>query len=373
MKQKAIIFGVTGQDGSYLAEFLLEKGYFVIGVARRASTSNTSRIDHLIGKEFFVLESGDVLDFSSVYNILWKHSADEVYNLAAQSHVGISFEQPIVTWDITAKGCLNILEGIVKLSKKPRFYQASSSEMFGGSFTVNEEGDKFQNETTMFNPQSPYAIAKLAAHNSTELYRKTHDLHASCGILFNHESERRGENFVTKKISSYVADLSRFLSSFHYPDFTVDIIEYSETHVAVDVSRFVDAKTRYATLPKLGLGNLEAYRDWGYAKDYVRAMWLMLQQDEPDTYVIATGETYSVKDFVEKSFAHIGITDYDKLVKLDKSQLRPSEVPYLKGDYSKAKEKLGWTPEISFEDLVSTMVQYDIERLTNDKQTAYSV
>jgi len=358
MKQKAIIFGVTGQDGSYLAELLLDKGYYVIGVSRRTSTSNTSRIDHLFGKDGFVLESGDVLDFSSVYNILWKHHADEVYNLAAQSHVGISFEQPIVTWDITAKGCLNILEGIVKLSKKPRFYQASSSEMFGDAFSIDSNGNKFQNESTNFNPQSPYAIAKLAAHKITELYRKTHDLHASCGILFNHESERRGENFVTRKISSYMALFKKFLDQAY--------------HLEIEDETLFQNYIKNAA-PKLSLGNLSACRDWGHAKDYVRAMWLMLQQDEPDTYVVATGETHSVKDFVEDSFAYVGITDYDAFIKMDKSQLRPSEVPYLKGDYSKAKEKLGWTPEISFEDLVSTMVQYDIARLTNDKQPTYSV
>ena len=337
MKQKkAIIFGVTGQDGSYLAELLLEKDYYVIGVSRRASSPNTSRIDHLLEKDSFVLESGDALDFSSVYNILWKHHADEVYNLAAQSHVGVSFQQPIVTWDITAKGCLNILEGVVKLSKKPRFYQASSSEMFGDSFTMSEDGEKFQNETTVFNPQSPYAVAKLAAHKMTELYRKTHNLHASCGILFNHESERRGENFVTRKISKYISTFDRFG-------------------------------------PKLYLGNLEACRDWGHARDYVRAMWLMLQQDEPDTYVIATGETHSVKDFVKLSFECIGIEDYESFVEIDINQLRPSEVPFLKGDYTKAKEALGWEPEISFKDLVSIMVQHDIARIDNDTQTAYSI
>ena len=358
MKQKAIIFGVTGQDGSYLAELLLDKGYYVIGVSRRTSTPNTSRIDHLFGKDSFVLESGDVLDFSSVYNILWKHNADEVYNLAAQSHVGISFKQPAATWDITAKGCLNILEGVVKLSKKPRFYQASSSEMFGDTFSEDANGNKFQNETTKFNPQSPYAIAKLAAHNLTELYRKTHGLHASCGILFNHESERRGENFVTKKISSYIASLKKFFDE--------------ADNLGIEDETLFQNYIKDAS-PKLSLGNLRACRDWGHAKDYVRAMWLMLQQEEPDTYVIATGETHSVKNFLEDSFAYIGITDYDAFIKTDKNQFRPSEVPYLKGDYSKAKEKLGWNPEISFEDLVSTMVQYDIARLTNDKQPTYSV
>ena len=358
MKQKAVVFGVTGQDGSYLAELLLEKGYYVVGVARRTSTPNTTRIDHLIGKEFFVLESGDVLDFSSVYNIMWGHNPDEVYNLAAQSHVGVSFDQPSVTWDITAKGCLNILESIVKLEKQPRFYQASSSEMFGDSFSIDENQNRFQNETTRFNPQSPYAIAKLAAHNLTELYRKIHGLHASCGILFNHESERRGDNFVTKKISKYIASFQEFL-------------DYSNDLQMEDQTLFREYLV--ASAPRLHLGNLNACRDWGHAKDYVRAMWLMLQYDKPDTYVIATGETNSVQDFLQEAFKHVGIEDYAQFIRIDEKQFRPSEVPYLKGDYSKARKKLGWTPEISFEDLVSTMVQYDIARLKNDKQSSYSL
>ena len=334
--KKAVIFGVTGQDGSYLSELLLEKDYYVIGVARRTSTPNTGRINHLLDNRNFLLESGDVLDFANIYDILWRHNADEVYNLAAQSHVGVSFKQPVLTWDITAKGCLNILEAVTKLSKKPRFYQASSSEMFGDQYTTSESGDRYQSEDTLFNPQSPYAVAKLAAHKMTELYRKTHGLHASCGILFNHESERRGENFVTRKISKYISTFDPFGS-------------------------------------KLYLGNLDSCRDWGHAKDYVRAMWMMLQQDEPDTYVIATGVTHSVRDFVRESFKCIGVDDYEKFVEIDEKQIRPSEVTYLKGDCSKAKDTIGWMPEISFEELVSIMVQYDIARITNDTQATYSI
>ena len=334
--KKAVIFGVTGQDGSYLSELLLEKDYYVIGVARRTSTPNTGRINHLLDNRNFLLESGDVLDFANIYDILWRHNADEVYNLAAQSHVGVSFKQPLLTWDITAKGCLNILEAVAKLSKKPRFYQASSSEMFGDQYTTSESGDRYQSEDTLFNPQSPYAVAKLAAHKMTELYRKTHGLHASCGILFNHESERRGENFVTRKISKYISTFDPFGS-------------------------------------KLYLGNLDSCRDWGHAKDYVRAMWMMLQQDEPDTYVIATGVTHSVRDFVRESFKCIGVDDYEKFVEIDEKQIRPSEVTYLKGDCSKAKDTIGWMPEISFEELVSIMVQYDIARITNDTQATYSI
>ena len=359
---RAVIFGISGQDGSYLAEFLLEKEYDVIGVIRRSSSANTSRVDHLISNDRLTLVEGDITDLSSIYSILEFHKPDEVYNLAAQSHVGTSFTQPLLTWDVTGKGCMNILEAIVRVDENIKFYQASSSEMFGDTYSEHYVKGKFQNEETSFNPQSPYAIAKLAAHKATELYRKIHGLHASCGILFNHESERRGENFVTKKISSYVADLSRFLSSFHYPDFTVDIIDYSKTHIAVDASGFVDVKATYVTFPKLGLGNLAACRDWGYAKDYVEVMWLMLQQDNPNTYVISTGETHSVKDFLSSAFQVIGVNDYEICIVSDLSQFRPSEVPYLKGDSTKAKERLGWEPKTSFQELVNIMVKYDLER-----------
>ena len=359
---KAVIFGISGQDGSYLAEFLLEKEYDVIGVIRRSSSPNTSRVDHLISNDRLTLVEGDITDLSSIYSILETNKPDEVYNLAAQSHVGTSFTQPLFTWDVTGKGCMNILEAIVRVDENIKFYQASSSEMFGDTYSENYNKGKFQNEETSFNPQSPYAIAKLAAHQATELYRKIHGLHASCGILFNHESERRGENFVTKKISKYVANLYNFLSSFHYPEFTVDIIDYSDTHIAIDSSGFVDTKIRYYTFPKLGLGNLAACRDWGYAKDYVEAMWLMLQQENPNTYVISTGETHSVKDFLAAAFQVIGINDYQVCITADLSQFRPSEVPYLKGDSSKAKERLGWESKTSFQELVNIMVKYDLER-----------
>ena len=359
---KAVIFGISGQDGSYLAEFLLEKGYNVIGVTRRSSSVNTSRIDHLISNDGMTLVEGDITDLSSVYSILEANKPDEVYNLAAQSHVGTSFNQPLFTWDVTAKGCLNILEAIIRVDGGIKFYQASSSEMFGDAYSENYDRGKFQNEETPFNPQSPYAIAKLAAHKATELYRKIYGLHASCGILFNHESERRGENFVTKKISSYVANLYGFLSSFHYLESDVDIIDYSDTHIAIDGSKFVDTKASHYTFPKLGLGNLSACRDWGYAKDYVEAMWLMLQEEEPNTYVISTGETHSVKDFLTAAFQVIGINDYQTYITADLSQFRPSEVPYLKGDSSKAKERLGWEPKTSFQELVNIMVKYDLER-----------
>ena len=362
MTKTAVIFGVSGQDGSYLSELLLEKDYKVVGVIRRSSSPITSRIDHLTSDSNMTVVEGDVTDLSSIYSIIENHEPDEIYNLAAQSHVGTSFSQPLLTWDVTAVGCLNLLEAIVRVNPGIRFYQASSSEMFGDSFSEHYTKGKFQNEDTPFNPQSPYAIAKLAAHNATELYRKIHGLHASSGILFNHESERRGEKFVTRKISRYVADLYKFLSGHNHDILTEEIIDYSSTHVALDVSKFIDTKASCSIFPKLGLGNLSAGRDWGYAKDYVEAMWLMLQKDDPETYVISTGKTHSVKDFLSAAFQTIGIVDYQVYVTADLSQFRPSEVPYLKGDSSKAKDRLGWEPRTSFQELVNIMVQSDLAR-----------
>ena len=368
MDKKAVIFGVTGQDGYYLSKLLLEKGYSVVGVCRRVSTTNTSRIDGLIQHEGLQIEQGDVTDFGSVYDILSKHCPDEVYNLAAQSHVGTSFNQPSLTWDITAKGCLNILEVIRKQSPShpwncgpTRFYQASSSEMFGDQYTINRSGDKFQNEKTAFNPQSPYAIAKLAAHKTTQLYRKAYGIHASCGILFNHESEMRGDSFVTKKITKYIGELNEWLSNKHIEPHDCSELEDDGDEIGFDASRFLDAMVTYNTFPKLKLGNLTACRDWGHAEDYVRAMWLMLQQDSPDDYVIATGETHTVEDFLIEAFSCRGFANHKQFVTQDSSLFRPSEVPYLKGDYSTAKEKLGWTPKISFKELVRRMVDYDIK------------
>jgi len=332
--KKAVIFGVTGQDGSHLADLLLEKDYEVVGVSRRCSTPNTSRISNVIDKKNFKLESGDITDPHSVYNILNKHeNVDEVYNLAAQSHVAVSFKQPGLTWDITGKGCLNILQSLVDLNMiGARFYQASSSEMFGKNYDT-EVGmtteSKYQNEETKFLPQSPYAIAKCAAHYMTRLYREGYGLHASAGILFNHEGPRRGENFVTRKITKWIGD---YVKSGKSADF-----------------------------PKLRLGNLDAYRDWGYAGDYCEAMWMMLQQDEPDDYVICTGETHSIREFLTIAFKEIGIEDWSDYVVQDPEFYRPAEVDYLRGDASKAKDKLGWTPRHSFEDLVKMMVKHDLE------------
>lgn len=330
----AIIFGVTGQDGSHLADLLVAKDYEVYGVSRRTSTPNTERIFHLMGNPKFKLLEGDVTDQSSVINILKCHEkVDEVYNLAAQSHVAVSFNQPGLTWDITGKGCLNILQSIVDLRMiGTRFYQASSSEMFGKNYDVEvgmTSESKYQNEETKFLPQSPYAIAKCAAHYMTRLYREGYGLHASAGILFNHEGPRRGENFVTRKITKWIGD---YVKSGKSADF-----------------------------PKLRLGNLDAYRDWGYAGDYCEAMWMMLQQDCPDDYVICTGETHSIREFLTIAFKEVGIDDWSDYVVQDPEFYRPAEVEYLRGDCSKAKTRLGWTPKHSFEDLVKVMVKHDLK------------
>ena len=328
----AIIYGVTGQDGSHLADLLLEKEYKVYGVSRRVSTDNTIRIKHLENNNRFKLLEGDITDQSSVLNTLNYHGhVDEVYNLAAQSHVAVSFKQPGLTWDITGKGCLNILQGLIDLKMiNTRFYQASSSEMFGSNYDTEigmTSESKYQNEDTKFLPQSPYAIAKCAAHYMTRLYREGYGLHASAGILFNHEGPRRGEKFVTRKITKWIGE---FVKSGKRADF-----------------------------PKLRLGNLDAFRDWGYAGDYCEAMWMMLQQDCPDDYVICTGQTHTIREFLDVAFKEIDINNWSNYVVQDPEFYRPAEVDYLRGDCSKANKKLGWTPKHSFKDLVKMMVLHD--------------
>ena len=318
---KAFITGITGQDGSYLAELLLKKGYEVHGIVRRQSMFVRSRIEHLYpehkDKRLF-LHYGDLADGTNISRLLYKIQPDEIYNLAAQSHVRISFDIPVYTADITGVGVVRLLEAIRDSGIKTRFYQASSSEMYG---KVSETP---QNENTPFHPRSPYACAKVFAHHQAVNYRESYGLHISCGILFNHESPRRGENFVTKKITMGVADIAA------------------------------------GRRGKIVLGNLDAKRDWGYAKDYVEAMWLMLQQPEPDDYVIATGETHSVQEFVESAFYAAGIEDWRSHVAFDERLLRPAEVDVLIGDARKAKEKLGWTPQTTFKELVKIMIETDM-------------
>jgi GDPmannose 4,6-dehydratase len=330
--KKAIIYGVTGQDGSYLSELLLSKEYTVYGITRRTSVDNTLRINHLSNKNNFNLLQGDVTDPSSIYRLLNEVQPDEVYNLAAQSHVGTSFEQPLLTWSVTGQGCLNILEVIRQMGNRPRFYQASSSEMFGDQYNLDNNREKYQDERTKFAPQSPYAIAKLAAHSAVSLYRRSYNLFACGGILFNHESERRGERFVTRKISRYVADL----------------------YWATQTGR---------SIPKLKLGNLAARRD------YVEAMWMMLQQDEPMDFVIATGETYSVEDYLKEAFKCINIVEYMDYAEIDPNLKRPSEVPYLRGIADKAKRRLDWKPKTGFKQLVSRMVQHDLQNKNRHKES----
>ena len=335
--KRAIIYGVTGQDGSSLSDLLLSQAYTVYGITRRSSIDNTIRINHLSNENNFNLVQGDVTDTSSIYRLLNEVQPDEVYNLAAQSHVGTSFEQPLLTWNVTGQGCLNILEVIRQMGNRPRFYQASSSEMFGDQYNLDNNREKYQDEKTRFAPQSPYAIAKLAGHSAVSLYRRSYDLFACGGILFNHESERRGERFVTRKISRYVADL----------------------YWATQTGR---------SIPKLKLGNLSARRDWGHAEDYVEAMWMMLQQDEPMDFVIATGETYSVEDYLKEAFKCINTIEYMDHAEVDEKLKRPSEVPYLRGIANKAKRRLGWKPKIGFKELVSRMVQYDLQNKNRHKE-----
>ena len=281
---KAIIFGVTGQDGSYLSELLLEKGYEVVGVQRRASTNNTERLTSLLENDRFKLIEGDVTDFISVSGIINDNQPDEVYNLAAQSHVATSFNEPLHTWRVDAEGPFNILESVRRYAFKAKFYQASTSEMFGS--VVDPDG--YQRETTAFSPQSPYAIAKLAAHHKTRLSREAYGMYACSGILFNHESERRGEKFVSRKITKWVAEFNNWMKDENKPFDTV-----------ADPNNIISVMHPDRHFPKLRLGNLDAARDWGYAPDYVKAMWMMLQQEKADDYVIATGIQYSIKEFIE--------------------------------------------------------------------------
>ncbi len=319
MKKTALITGITGQDGSYLAELLLEKGYRVVGMTRRTSTEVHERIEHIV--DDIEIVSGDLLDQTSMTSIVSDVRPDEFYNLAAQSFVPTSWNQPVLTGEFTALGVTRALEAVRHVDQSIRFYQASSSEMFGKVVEVP------QTETTPFYPRSPYGVAKVYGHWITVNYRESYDMYACSGMLFNHESARRGKEFVTRKISDGVARIKLGLAS------------------------------------KLHLGNLDAQRDWGYAGDYVRAMWLMLQSDEPDDYVIATGRTHSVRDFVSIAFDAAGLGSYEPYVVTDARFVRPAEVDMLIGDASKARRQLGWVPEVTFEQLVEMMVKADVDRL----------
>ena len=321
----ALVTGVTGQDGSYLAEFLLQKGYKVVGLKRRTSLISTDRIDHIFDNPNFSLEYYSLHDGGCIYRLLQKYKPDEFYNLAAQSHVKVSFDVPEETVDTVAMGVLRLLEAIRIFDPTIKLYQASSSEMFGDN-PVNP-----QNEETALMPASPYACAKVFAHNIIRNYRQSYNIHASSGILFNHESPRRGETFVTRKIT------------------------------------LAAAKIKLGMQDKLYLGNLDAKRDWGFAGDYVEAMWLMLQQDHPDDYVIATGETHTVKEFLHEVFDAAEL-DVQKYVEIDPRLFRPHEVPLLLGDPSKAERQLGWKPRITFKKLAKMMYEADLESLKRTRR-----
>lgn len=330
--KKALITGITGQDGSYLTELLLEKGYEVHGIVRRSSSFNTQRLDHLyldphdIQARMF-LHYGDLTDGQSLTNLVLDVEPDEIYNLGAQSHVRVSFDSPVYTLNAVGGGALNVLEAARQLNKKKpvRVYQASSSEMYGDVF------ESPQKETTPFCPQSPYACAKVYAFHQTVNYRNAYDLFATNGILFNHESPRRGETFVTRKITRAAARIKLGLQD------------------------------------KLFLGNLDAKRDWGYAKDYVRGMWMMLQHDRPDDFVLATGETYTIRQFLDYTFEPLDL-DWQKYVEIDPRYFRPTEVNLLLGDATKAKEALGWQPDVDCKGLAEIMVQFDMELAEKEKR-----
>ena len=317
MNKRALITGISGQDGGFLAEFLLKKGYIVYGMERRSSTPMRINCAHLEDKITFV--NGDLTDQNSISRVLKESNPDEVYNLAAQSFVGESWNTPEQTGDVTGMGALRMLEAIREYGKDIKFYQASTSEMFGRM-------EKFANENTLFYPRSPYGVAKLYAHWITVNYRESYDMFNCCGILFNHESERRGIEFVTRKITDAVAKIHLGLQD------------------------------------KVMLGNLDVKRDWGYAPDYVEAMWMMLQQDKPSDYVIATGEIHTLGDFLQSSFKEIGVDNWEDYVGRDERYYRPADVFYLAGDGSKAKDELGWTPSTSFQEMVSKMVKNDIKK-----------
>jgi GDPmannose 4,6-dehydratase len=323
--KKALVTGITGQDGSYLSELLLNKGYKVHGIVRRSSSFNTNRIDHLYRDPHeedvrIFTHHGDLTDSVALTRLIYELQPDEIYHLGAQSHVRVSFDIPEYTFDVTAAGTLRLLDAMREAGvKNVRFYQASSSEMFGAAAPP-------QSETTAFHPRSPYAVAKVSAYWATVNYREAYDLFAVNGILFNHESPRRGETFVTRKITRALARIKSGLQD------------------------------------KLYLGNLDAKRDWGYAPDYAEAMWLMLQAAEPDDFVVATGETHSVREFLEAAFGHAGL-DWEEYVEIDPRYYRPSEVDVLLGDASKAREKLGWEPKVGFDELVRLMVDADMAEL----------
>ena len=340
-QRRAVVTGITGQDGSYLADLLIEKGYEVIGIARRSTHIHHENIQHLAGK--IIVEYADLIDPHSIDHVLDTYKPDEIYNLAAQSVPADSWRQPIVTAEITALGPVRIMESIRRLKLDARFYQATSREIFGG--TQDEVVDEF----TPFRANNPYGVAKLYAHLMVETYRESYDMFACGGILFNHESPRRSLHFVTRKVTMAVACIKLGVKHPPLNELGQPLVEHN----------------------RLKMGNLDAVRDWGYAKEYVEAMWLMLQQDQPTDYVIATNTAYTIKDLCEIAFAHAGLNWKDH-VESDEQFMRPTEIAASKGNYAKAKTDLGWTPEISFEDLIALMVDEDLRWLWEHKERSAS-
>ena len=330
----ALIYGVTGQDGSYLAELLLSQSYSVIGVKRRTSTNNTTNIQSILNHPNFTLIEGDITDQTSINNIITQYQPHECYNTAAQSHVATSFEQPSYTFDVTAKGVLFLLEAIKNYSPYTKLLQFSTSEMFGDNYTTDEYVNKYQDEDTPLSPNSPYAVAKTAAHHLVKVYRTAYKLHCSTAITFNHEGIRRGENFVTRKITKYIGELHRWLN---------------------DRSNCVGHE-----FPKLKLGNIDSVRDFGDSDDYCGAFMKILQQPKPDDYVICTGVGHSIKEFLEEAFGCIG-KNWQDFVEIDPNFYRPYDVPYLCGRYDKAKRILDWEPTTDFKTLVKKMVLHDLQ------------
>jgi GDPmannose 4,6-dehydratase len=401
--QVAVISGVTGQTGSYLAETLLSSGYYVIGFSRRVSVDTSERIRHLLPNANFQFEEGDICDTHYITSLLTKYRVAEFYNLAAQSHVGTSFNQPVITSDINYGGVLNILNCIKELSPTTKFYQASTSELFGSSYDTGSDVQeqyvmdnmpdyfvdgitytedlpsqfavdklnsimtqeiyeassyKYQDENTKMSPQSPYAVAKLASHHLVRLYRESYGIYAAAGILFNHESPRRGDKFVTRKITKWIGEFIRWTS--HIDSQQHDTSSDPDNVLKISPESLGGDGSITEKFPKLRLGNLDASRDWGHAKDYAEGMHKILQQDKPDDFVLCTGETHTIREFLTAAFNHVGITDWEDFVVVDPKFYRPAEVDYLRGSCKKARETFGWKPSYTFESLVKEMVDAEV-------------
>jgi GDPmannose 4,6-dehydratase len=347
-QKTACITGASGQDAAYLAQLLLEKGYKVVGIRRRSSTDNLWRLRFLeiLDHPNLYIIDGDITDTLSLINIFREHRPNEVYNLAAMSHVGVSFEQPKLTWDITGQGAINVADMALLVDPKTKVYQASTSEMMGSHFELIG-GDKVQTETTRMDGNSPYGCAKFAAHNYMRVLRESNQSYVCCGILYNHGSPLRGENFFERKVTKYVGELINFAyKTIGRPE----DVKFHDEHIEHNGKSF----------PKLRLGDLRTFRDMGHSKDYVKAMWAMLQQEEPEDFIICTGVTFQMKDIVDEAFKYVGL-DWEKYTVIDPKFFRPREVEYLRGDCSKAKEKLNWEPEYDLAKMISEMVDRDIE------------